>query len=421
MIKGSFKNYRFSDDKKRLAYNFFSLSTLQGLNMIMPLVTLPYLVRVLGVENFGLVNLVLSIIMYFNILVSFGFELSATREISIHRDNINKVSEIFSAVMFIKALMLIVSLIVLSILILFIDTFREHATLYYATFGIVLGNLLFPSWFFQGMERMKYITYVGVISKAIFTGLIFVFIKKEADFIYVPVLNSLGAIIGGCYALWLVYKLFSVKIVLPKKKLIISQFKDSFHFFLSRLANNGSRYFATTIIGLYFGNLIVGYYTMVEKLFYAIMSLGSIVSQTIYPYMSRTKNIVFFKKILITITIVSLLIVIPIIYYNELILLIIFDEQNQILSNIFIIVISGVIFAIVSSLLGYPLLAAFGYIKYANNSLIIASILYLAYTFMVVFLTTDIYFVAAGIPIYMIIGLGLRVYYIRKTKLLFDR
>jgi len=359
---------QLSTDKKRLLSNLFSLSALRGANLILPLIVLPYLVRVLGVENFGLINFSLSIIMYFNILVSFGFELSATREISIHRENSKKVSEIFSAVMVIKGILFIISFFILSILILFIDTLHEHIMLYYATFGIVAGNVLFPRWFFQGMERMKFITIINVTSRIIFTILIFVLVRDNEDFIYVPILNSLGAIIGGIYALFLVFKLFSVQLILPKRKMILSQLYNSYHFFLSRVANNGSRYYATTIIGLYFGNTVVGYYAMVEKLYFAFMSLGGIVSQTFYPYMSRTKNIIFYKKILYITIGISIAILLPTLYFNELLLQFVFNIESDTLSKIFVIVFSGAIFGIASALIGYPILAAFGEIKYANNS-----------------------------------------------------
>jgi PST family polysaccharide transporter len=290
--------------------------------------------------------------------------------------------------------------------------------LYYATFGIIVGNVVFPSWFFQGMERMKYITYINVFSKIAFTILIFILVKEKNDYIYVPLLNSIGAIIGGLYSLWLIFKLFNVSVCIPNKKMIFFQIKESYHFFLSRIANNGSRYFATTIIGLYFGNVVVGYYSMVEKLFYAFMSLGAIVSQTIFPYMSRTKNIVFFKKIFIVVISVSFFILIPVIYFNEQILFIIFDIKNEILSNIFIIVFSGSIFGIASALFGYPLLAAFGYIKYANNSLIYASFLYIGYIVIATYIFKDIYLVSSSLVFYALIGLFFRFYYIYKTKLL---
>lgn len=418
MSKIKHKKYKVPAEKKTLLSNFFSLSAIQGINMLLPLITLPYLVRVLGVENFGLVNFALSIIMYFNVLVSFGFELSATREVSIHRDDKKRISEIFSTVMVLKSGLLVFSFLILLSLVSFVETFKQDALLYYATFGVVFGNMIFPSWFFQGMERMKYITYVTVISKTIFTLLIFIVIKESTDYIYVPVLSSLGTIIGGLYAFRLVFKMFSVNFVLPKRKDALNHLKDSFQFFLSRVANNGSRYFATTIIGLYFGNLIVGYYAIVEKVFYAFMTLGSVVSQTIYPYMSRTKNIQFFKKVLLGVTIVSIVLLIPVVYFNEEILFFVFDERNETLSTIFVIVFSGVVFAIVSAIIGYPLLAAFGYIKYANISLIYASIIYVLYTLITVILTNNIYFVVSAIPIYMLVGLIIRIFYIRKTKLL---
>jgi len=406
-----------NEDKKRLLSNFFSLSVLQGLNMILPLITLPYLVRVLGVENFGLVNFSLAIIMYFNILVSFGFELSATREVSMNRDNIERLSEIFFSVMIIKSIMALISISILTILIFSIDMFLEHAMLYYVTFGIVIGNVVFPSWFFQGMERMKYITYINLVSKVAFTVLIFVLVKNTDDYIYVPLLNSLGVIFGGLYSLLLIFKLFNVKITIPSKQVIIAQLKDSYHFFLSRIANNGSRYFATTIIGLYFGNVVVGYYSIVEKLFYAFMSLGGIVSQTIYPYMSRTKNIVFFKKIFALVIGVSIIILIPTIYLNEFLLLSIFNIQNEMLSNIFIIVFSGSIFGIASALVGYPLLAAFGYIKEANNSLIYASFIYIIFIVISAIFLENMYFVSASLLIYELVGLLLRIYYIKRKKI----
>ena len=407
-----------TEDKKKLLSNFFSLSALQGVNMILPLISLPYIIRVLGVENFGLINFALSIIMYFDILVSFGFELSATREISIHRDNSKKVSEIFFSVMIIKTIMALISLLILSILILFNDSLTQNAMLYYATFGVVIGNLIFPSWFFQGMERMKYITYINVISKIIFTILIFIIVKESSDFIYVPILNSLGMIIGGVYSLWLIFKLFNLQFTIPNRGMIFSQLKDSYHFFLSRVANNGSRYYATTIIGIYFGNGAVGYYSIVEKLFYAFMSLGGIVSQTIYPYMSRTKDIVFFKKILFSIIAISIIILIPTIYFHNILLYLIFNVQDEMLSNIFIIIFSGSIFGIVSALVGYPLLAAFGHIKYANNSLIYASIFYILYISFSAIVFKNIYLVALSLVIYEATGLVFRLYYIHKENLL---
>lgn len=408
----------FKGDKRVLISNFLSLSALQGVNMILPLIVLPYVVRVLEVENFGLISFSLSIIMYFNLLVSFGFELSATRQVSVYREDKKKVEEIFSAVMLIKFCLVLISFLVLCTLLFFVNSMRENASLYLTTFGIVIGNALFPSWFFQGMEQMKHITYVKVTTGVLSSALVFLFVRDSSDYVIVPLLNSISSIIAGLYAIHLVYKIFSVKLMKPRKRELIFQFKNSSHFFLSRVANNGSRYYATTLVGLFFGNIMVGYYVMAEKLFYAFMSLGGVLSQTLYPYMSRTRNIEFYKKVLIVVSLVSVSILIPVIFLREYILDLVFDVNNDILSNIFLIVFSGALFGILSTMTGYPLLAAFGFINHANNSLIYTSLIYMVYISIVTLLTKNIYLVASSLLAFNAISLGFRVYYIKKENLL---
>lgn len=408
----------FARDKRVLITNFLSLSALQGVNMVLPLIVLPYVVRVLDVENFGLISFALSIIMYFNLLVSFGFDLSATRQVSIYREDSKKVEEIFSAVMLIKFCLVLISFLVLCILLYVVNSMRANASLYLTTFGIVIGNALFPSWLFQGMEQMKHITYVKVTTGVLFSALIFLFVRDSSDYAFVPLLNSIGSITAGFYALHLVHKLFSVKLVKPRKKELIFQLKNSSHFFLSRVANNGSRYYATTLVGLFFGNIMVGYYVMAEKLFYAFMSLGGVLSQTLYPYMSRTRNIEFYKKVLLVVSLISVSILVPLILFREYILDFVFNVDNDILSNIFLIVFSGALFGILSIMTGYPLLAAFGFINHANNSLIYTSLIYMIYISIVTLLTKNIYLVASSLLAFNAISLIFRVYYIKKENLM---
>ena len=105
------KEVSHQEENKQLLSNFLSLTTLQAFTYILPLITLPYLVRVLGTEKFGLVMFAQAFIIFFNIFVDYGFNLSATREVSVNRDNKNKLTEIYSSVISIKLLLLVVSFV----------------------------------------------------------------------------------------------------------------------------------------------------------------------------------------------------------------------------------------------------------------------------------------------------------------------
>ena len=121
------KSLTNTEDKKRLMSNFFSLSVLQGANYILPLITLPYLVRVLGIDNFGILAMATAVIMYLGILVDYGFNTTGTRAISINRNDIKKVEEIYNTIMFIKVFLLLVAFLVLSFVLYVFDSLRKYS------------------------------------------------------------------------------------------------------------------------------------------------------------------------------------------------------------------------------------------------------------------------------------------------------
>lgn len=276
-----------SEAKKRLLSNFFSLSILQLLTYLIPLLTIPYLVRVLGVANFGLISFVAAVVSYFQIVVDFGFNYTATREISIHRDNNEMLNEIFSSVMTIKFILSVVCAILMCILLLFVVKFSKDWDIFLLTFGVIIGQMLFPVWFFQGLERMKYITYLNILSKSIFTITIFVFVKNSNDYFWVPLLNSLGMIIVGVWSLLIIRNEFGISYRIQTLSKLMFYFRDGWNIFISNLAV--SLYSATTLVllGLFTNNIVVGYYSIADKLILAIKGMISPISQALFPYISR--------------------------------------------------------------------------------------------------------------------------------------
>ena len=282
-IKNKFK----SEDNKRLLSNFISLSILQGANYILPLITLPYLVRVLGVANYGLLAFATAMIAYFNIITDYGFNLTATREISIHREDKAKVIEIFSSVMTIKFILMIVSFIVMTIIVFSFEKFSQNWNIYFLTFGIVLGQVLFPVWFFQGMERMKYITYLNILAKSIFTVAIFVFVQNKEDFWIVPLLTSIGFIVAGIWSLLIINSTFKIKFKFQKKEIIFYYLYEGWYIFISGIFTLAYTLSIPFILGLLTNNTILGYYSISEKIIKSISSLYIPLNQAVYPYINK--------------------------------------------------------------------------------------------------------------------------------------
>ncbi|MBC7101492.1 MAG: flippase [Methanobacteriales archaeon] len=405
-----------SEEYKVIAENFFSLSLLQILVYVMPLITLPYLTRTLGVAKFGLVNFAIAFTTYFQILTDYGFALSAVKEISINREDITKVSTIFSSVMIIKGILTIISFVILITIVFSIQKFSTNSLLYLFAFGIIIGTTLSPTWFYQGMERMRYITILNVIANLIFLVTIFIFIKKPSDYIYMPLLYSIGPIITGIFSLWIIRTRFNVKFHIPPFEDIKETFKESTQFFLSRASvsiyTNGNSFF----LGLFAGNTAVGYYSAAEKIYTAAQGLYGPLIQVIYPYMAKTKNKIFYRKILKYTLIFNTLFCGIILIMAPFIVKILFGSAYMPSALVLRLFAIALIVAMPSILLGYPYLAVFGQQKYANGSVIVGSLVHLTMLLMVSPFI-NIYIVAALVIITESIVLALRVYGIKKHKL----
>lgn len=379
-----------SEDNKRLLLNFISLSVLQGVNYILPLITLPYLVRVLGVEYFGLLAFTTAVIAYFVILTDYGFNLTATKEISIHRENKQKITEIFSSVMTIKILLMFVSFFLLSILVFSFEKFSEHWEMYFLTFGTVVGHVLFPVWFFQGIEKMKYITYINISSKLFFTIAIFIFVQEKSDFYIVPILSSIGTILCGVYALYFIRTNFNTKFAFQNTNTLIYYLSEAHHIFISNLAISLYTVSTTFILGVFTNNTIVGYFAAGDKIIQAFKGLMGPISQTIYPYIAKKTNqskeegLKFIKKVTFYIAIFTACVSTFIFFGAEFIVNLLLGADYQ--SSIIVVqLLSLMPFMIgLSNMFGIQTMLNFGRKKSFSQILIIGSILNIILSFILV-------------------------------------
>lgn len=275
--------------------NYIYLLMIQGANFILPLITIPYLVRTLGINKFGIVMVAQSFAILLTIITEFGLDMSATRQVALIKNDKRKVSQYFFDVFFLKMFLVIVAFIILAFFIFYVDKFSREYLVYFFSFGMVFGQALFPAFFFRGIEEMRIVTIINVLAKVIFTISVFIIIKTPGDYHYVPILNGLGFILSGC--LGFILSLKYVSFMKPIFNEAISIAKESFSLFLSNLAVSFYTKINTLIVGIFISDSVAGVYSSMEKLVVATKSIYIPLYQALFP------NIVVKDKI----TIVSII------------------------------------------------------------------------------------------------------------------
>lgn len=282
-LRSRIKNW----NQNRIFQNFLSLSALQGANILLPLITIPFLIRMIGIEKFGILGMAMALVAYFELLTDYGFDLSATRKISQSRKDPQQLNSIYNTIMTLKAGLSVISLFSMTALVLLIPVFREYAWIYFLTFGRVIGKSLFPVWFYQGIEEMRFITQFNLISKIIFAALIFIFIRGPEDFYLVPVLNSLGILVPGIFAPFHLQKNYGLTWIKPDLISLTEGLTDGFYIFLSRIYVNLYHSFNTLLLGFFTNYQTVGHYAVAAKVIEACSMSFIPANNALFPHLSR--------------------------------------------------------------------------------------------------------------------------------------
>lgn len=273
--------------RSSIAKNAASLYVIQFANYVLPLITVPYLVRVLGPTGFGVVSFGQSLIAYFALFVDYGFALSATRKISVERENSEAVSHTAFNVWAAKTLLCIAGAVVLLLLITMVPKLREVSLLLLILYGTVIGNVLFPVWLYQGMEKMVFISVINLVMRVLVVAGIFVLVRQPEDYLVYAGLMSLGSIGAGVAGAWAALSKFKLSFVMPSLQGIWEALKEGWMLFLSMASVSLYTVGNAFILGLLTNHTVVGYYSAAEKIVKAILGLLGPISQAAYPRFSK--------------------------------------------------------------------------------------------------------------------------------------
>lgn len=273
--------------KSRLATNIAWLYGLQGLNYLVPAVLLPYLVRKLGVERYGLIAFAQAIAQYFILATDYGFNFSATRSIAQNRENGREVSRIFWTVMTIKTILLIVGGVGLEIVLLTVPRFHQNSSVYLAAYLAVIGNAIFPLWLFQGIEQMRAISVFTGLGRLLAAVLVVFLVKGPQDTVLATFLLSLGFVFAGLLGVAVALRKHVHHFHRPQRKELLGALAEGRHLFITTAAVSLYSNTNTFLVGILAGVEQAGYFALADKLIRAISGIIAPIIQATYPHMVR--------------------------------------------------------------------------------------------------------------------------------------
>lgn len=363
---------KLSSSNKKLLSNtgFLYLMTIsvQVLNVL----TIPYLTRVLGPTIYGRIGLAQGYMSYVQIILDFGFILSATQVISENRNDKVLAANVISSVSIIK---IVLSLIVASVfMLLFFGDFFDsiNANIIFIYLIAYLANALLPDYYYRGIEDMKITSIRTVAIRVIFTLLIFVCVKSEKDYIFVPISFLIGSICALVFSILDIKIRYKISYNLPKMNSIKVFFKNSIPFFISRFASTFYQALNVIILGKIYGNSpIVGYYTSSDKVITLSKMASSPIADSLYPYMLKNKNFKIVKKFLMIFMPVITLGVILVGIFAEPLCVIAFGNEYAEAGNVLRLLLPIAWVILPTYIIAFPVMSPLGLVKYANRSNVI--------------------------------------------------
>lgn len=286
-LSGLLKNKDF----KVLFKNFTNFSFFQITNYLVPLITIPYIVHIIGAEKFGILSFAAAIIYYLQIFVDYGFNISGVQKLASERSFPEKIATTYSSILTIRVALSVIMMSLLLLSSLLFGEIKLYLWIYIFTFIMIPASTLQSVWFYNGMEKMQYLNYTNLVSRSIYLIGIFAFIHKSTDFLYVPLINSMSIMFAGIVSTIIIFKKFEIRYKAPSPDIMLEYLKDGWHLFISNLGMNLYRNSNVFILGLLAPKEIVGFYSAGEKIIKVLQMVFTPITNVFYPYISRLRPV----------------------------------------------------------------------------------------------------------------------------------
>lgn len=271
--------------RHKLTQNILALYGVQFAKYLLPVITIPYLARVLGPTNLGLLSFVQAYAMYIGMLVEYGFNMAGTREIARYRDEPDRVKNLLAGVMGVEALLILCAIAVTVVVQELIPSFNNNPALLWAGIFWTLTQAAMPMWYFTGLERLRFVAAMDMLLRIIYTAGVIIFVRSPEDAWKVLGIQGIGSLMSLVIMLILVYR--EVPFLFPTKPLVWQALKKGWTMFLYISASKLYKSASTFILGLVASPIIIGYYAGASRLVNVMPSFLNPITEALYPKLSN--------------------------------------------------------------------------------------------------------------------------------------
>ena len=282
-----------------VAENYVFMTVLQALNVCFYLLVYPFLIRVLGVDSYGLYVYAAAVVALFVTFVSFGYDLPAAKRIAENVGDKNAMSQILSEVTTSKLLLEVFAMIVYFGLFLLLPKMQANPILFAIVFFQTITNIFFPQWYFQGVQRMRVVTYIQVAFKVLSLPFLFLFLHDAKDNWVYALIVTITAIAGGVVAWLIIIYKDGIKVRLVSLSAIQVSIRNALPFFLSNTTGVIKEQGVVLLIGQFLGMNDVAIYDLANKIILIPRTLFSKLNDALFPKMMAQQNESRRRKILI--------------------------------------------------------------------------------------------------------------------------
>lgn len=340
-----------------------------------PLITFPYLTRVLEPEMYAVVTYLTATVTFFQIFVDYGFNLSATKDIAGNQSDKKFIGKTVGSVIQAKLLLVLVSFIVYSVVIMFIPILRDNILLSYLYMGPVVLSIWLPDFLFRGIEQMAILTNRYLVSKTITTALTFVMVQGKEDVVWVPLLSVIGSLVAVVLTWIHIKKRLGIRVYFLSFRDMVRSIKNSTIYFVSTFATTAFGIANTFMLGVMNLPLTqVAYWTVSYNLIGMAQSLYTPITNSLYPHMVARRDFKLVKKILFIFMPLIIITLIFVTFLSEFIISILAGNQYIEAVPVFRTLLPVLLFSFPAMVIGFPVLGAIGKVKETTMTTIIASL-----------------------------------------------